>query len=174
MISTLNHRRQRTPRWRLRFRRGDQWRGIAGPDRSLMMRAERAKLKSCRDDMILAQGQRGTSAALGSEREMIPSPFSGLARWPAGAPNQKKGRVSVGGLLPRAAASAAMLLGYYHAAPLGRRSGESGRRENYPSAAQRLPMQFCRARGGPSQLRPRHLCRLPFAFAWLRLSAWCR
>ena len=64
------------------------------------MRAGRAKLKSCRDDMILAQGQRGTSAALGSERKMISSPFSGLARQPAGAPNQKKGRWLRGGRYP--------------------------------------------------------------------------
>ena len=58
--------------------------------------------------MIVAQGQRETSAALGSERKMIRSPFSGLARQPAGAPNQKKGRVGTGGLLPRAATSAVL------------------------------------------------------------------
>ena len=70
------------------------------------MRAERVKLKSCKDDGIMAQ--RGTSAALGPERKMICSPFSGLARQPAGAPNQKKGRVGTGWLLPRAATSAVL------------------------------------------------------------------
>ena len=56
---------------------------VAEGGRSATMRARRAKLKSCRDDNIVAQGQRGTSAALGSERKMICSPFSGLARQPA-------------------------------------------------------------------------------------------
>jgi hypothetical protein len=37
----------------------------ADGDRSPTMRAERAKLKSWRDDMKVAQGKRGTSAALG-------------------------------------------------------------------------------------------------------------
>src|ERR1700676_1405371 len=59
-----NHRRQRSPGVRpvciLR-----QWRGAAAADRSPEMRAERAKLKSWRDDMKVAQGKRGTSAALG-------------------------------------------------------------------------------------------------------------
>jgi hypothetical protein len=58
--------------------------------------------------MMIAQGQRGTSAALGSERKMICSPFSGLTRQPAGASNQKKGRVGTGWLLPRAATSAVL------------------------------------------------------------------
>ena len=58
------------------------------------MRAKRANLKSCKDDMILAQGQRGTSAALGSERKMICSPFSGFAVPPGGArQTRKKGRL---------------------------------------------------------------------------------
>ena len=37
---------------------------------AVSLRAERAKLKSCRDDMIVAQGKRGTSAALGYGRNM--------------------------------------------------------------------------------------------------------
>ena len=97
---------------------------------SSSMRAKRAKPKSCRDDMILAQGQRGTNAALGSERKMICSPFSGLVRGlenvgapvsdlarfgqprdagsETGAPSwgarqtRKGGRVGTGWLLPRA------------------------------------------------------------------------
>ena len=72
------------------------------------IRAKRAKLKSCKDDEIIAQGKRGTNAALGSERKMICSPFSGLARQPAGVPNLKKGRVGTGWALPRAAAYAAL------------------------------------------------------------------
>ena len=35
------------------------------------MRAERAQLKSCKDDKTIAQGKRGTSAALGYEPKMI-------------------------------------------------------------------------------------------------------
>ena len=58
------------------------------------MRAERVKLKSCKDDRIIAQGKRraapelcgggGTSAALGWGPKMYSSPFSRLvarARW---------------------------------------------------------------------------------------------
>ena len=99
-----------------------QWRlaPTADAERS-PMRAARAKLKSCRDVMIVAQGQRGTSAALGSERKVIPSPSSGLARQPAGAPNQKKGRVGMGWLLPRAATSAALPWAIIFLPPPGRR-----------------------------------------------------
>jgi len=39
--------------------------GAPYDNRSPTMRAERAKLKSWRDDMKVAQGKRGTSAALG-------------------------------------------------------------------------------------------------------------
>jgi hypothetical protein len=72
------------------------------------VRAMQAKLKSCRDDKKVAQGKGGTSAALGFGRKLIPCPFSGLARRPAGAPNQKKGRLRTRWPLPRAAASAAL------------------------------------------------------------------
>ena len=68
------------------------------------MRAERAKLKSRRDDMIIAQGKR--SAALGSGRKMIPSFFpSGLARQRCAKPEGRE-EVGWGGSLPRAAACA--------------------------------------------------------------------
>jgi hypothetical protein len=71
------------------------------------MRAERAKLKSCRDDAITAQGKRGTSAALGNGRKMICSFFpSGLARARRAKPEGKK-VAEWGGVLPRPAAAAA-------------------------------------------------------------------
>jgi hypothetical protein len=69
-------------------------------------RAERAKLKSCKDDGMIAQGKR--SAALGCGRKMIASFFpSGLARQQRAKPEGKK-EVGWGGSLPRAAASAAL------------------------------------------------------------------
>jgi len=43
------------------------------PDRSWpTLRAERAKPKSRRDDVIIAQGKQGTSAALGYRSKMTP------------------------------------------------------------------------------------------------------
>jgi len=86
------------------------------------MRVERAKLKSCKDDEIIAQGKR--SAALGYGRKMIRSFFpSGFAR-PGRAKPEGTKEVGWLGSLPRAAASAT-LLGYYLAAPSGhRRTGE--------------------------------------------------
>ncbi len=64
-----------------------------------------AKLKSQRDDMIIAQGKR--SAALDCEPQMIVSLFfqAGLARWERVKPAWKMREVGWGGLLPRAAAS---------------------------------------------------------------------
>src|SRR5262249_15506449 len=56
--------------------------------RSPTTRAERAKLKSCKDDTIVAQGKRGTSAALGNGQKMILSPFSNLVWRAPGTPNQ--------------------------------------------------------------------------------------
>src|SRR5689334_6642030 len=50
-------------------------------------RAERAKLKSCKDDKITAQGKRGTSAALGMRHNMIPSLVSNRVWRGPGAPN---------------------------------------------------------------------------------------
>jgi len=60
------------------------------------MRAERVKLKSCKDDKIITQGKRRaapelygggeTSAALGWGPKMQSSPFHGSSRPPAGGP----------------------------------------------------------------------------------------
>ena len=50
------------------------WPGLPEPDRSPVMRAERAKLKSQRDDMIIAPGKQ--SAARGYGGKMISSFFS--------------------------------------------------------------------------------------------------
>jgi hypothetical protein len=70
------------------------------------MRAERAKLKSCKDDEIIAQGKR--SAALGYGRKMIPSFFpSGLAHQRRAKPEDEAGW---GGSLPRAAACSSAAL----------------------------------------------------------------
>ena len=57
--------------------------------RSAPLRAERAKLKSCKDDKIIAQGKRGTSAALGKRQKMISSLFSNLV-WRAPQPRQTR------------------------------------------------------------------------------------
>jgi len=90
----------------LLFHIENQWRGANEFLRSPSMRAERAKLKSCKDDDIIAQGKR--SAALGCVPEMISSFFpSGLARLWRAKPEGKK-EVGWGGVLPRAAASAAL------------------------------------------------------------------
>ena len=77
------------------------------------MRAQRAKLKSCKDDDISARGKRGTSAAPGYESKMISC--CGVAFTRGGG---------LGGLA----------LGYYQAAPPGLRRGEptacTGRRND--------------------------------------------
>jgi len=71
-----------------------------------VMRAELAKLKSQRDDMIIAPGKQ--SAARGYGRKMISSFFpSGLARRRRAKPEGKK-EAGWEGSLPRAAASAAL------------------------------------------------------------------
>jgi len=93
------------------------------------MREERAKNKSRRDDMIIAQGKR--SATLGKEPNMntslFPSfVFSRLQAWK----KQNSGKGRPGGVpwcQPRAAARlryapAGLALGYYLTAPSGRRS----------------------------------------------------
>ena len=83
--------------------------GTPDAERSPKMRAERAQLKSCKDDERIAQGKRGTSAALGYEPKMISLLFP---IW-FGAPGARqtrleKERLGVGWRLPRAAASAAL------------------------------------------------------------------
>ena len=89
------------------------------------MDPERAKLKSRRDDLIIAQGQRGTSAALGW-RVQDNLLFFLFPVWRAtGAPNRKekkegwvRGRFTQGGA-PLMRAWAGLALGYYQAAPAG-------------------------------------------------------
>jgi hypothetical protein len=87
---------------------GHPGRGV--PDQQPTMRAERAKPKSWRDDEIIAQGKRGTSAALGRGSKMNPVPSSrfGLPRPARGKPNREEGRQGLGWRLPRAAASASL------------------------------------------------------------------
>ena len=81
--------------------------GCASVRRSPPMRAQRAKLKSRRDDMIIAQGKRGTSAALGYGSKMISSFF--LRVWRARARRtRRKKEVRWCAPLPRAAAAAAL------------------------------------------------------------------
>ena len=73
-----------------------------GHESSPVLRAQRAKLKSRRDVMIIAQGKRGTSAALGYTTKEDPSPYSCLAlpaRQPAG-PNRNKGSLVWRGRYP--------------------------------------------------------------------------
>ena len=69
--------------------------------RSPTMRAQRAQLKSRRDDVIIAQGKRGTSAALGCGlKNFLFFPF-GLAHRRRAKPKGKKkrrGSVALGNL----------------------------------------------------------------------------
>jgi len=85
-----------------------QWRGVAYGHRSPVMRAERAKLKSQRDDMIIAPGKQ--SAARGYGRKMISSFF--LLVWRAWRRAKPEGKKEAGweGFLPRAAASTLRLI----------------------------------------------------------------
>jgi len=91
------------------------------------MRAERVKPKSRRDDLRVAQGKRGTSAALGYGRKMIFSRFlkSDFAPKVFGAKSDFKKReiwYGVGltqGGGPPALRSGGSCPGYYHAAPRG-------------------------------------------------------
>jgi len=95
-------------------------------NRSPVMGAERAKLKSQRDDMIIAPGKQ--SAARGYGRKMISSFFpSGLARLRRAKPEGKK-EAGWEGSSPRAAASAA-LPGAIIMPPL-RGSGEANPRKS--------------------------------------------
>jgi hypothetical protein len=69
-------------------------------DRSPIMRAKRARPKSCKDDEIIAQGKR--SAALGCGHQMI-SLFFLPVRRASSAPNRKEKEMGWDGVLPRAA-----------------------------------------------------------------------
>src|SRR5438132_14435471 len=78
--------------------------------RSPIVLAKRAKLKSRRDELIIAQGKRGMSAALGCRRKMISSFFlSGLAGLRRAKPERNK-EAGCGGVFPRAAAWAPLPL----------------------------------------------------------------
>ena len=70
--------------------------------------------------MITAQGQRGTSAALGYVHEMNPSPFSPLAAPDCGParPKGKKEKLDRGGFTQGGGLDV-LALGYYYAAPDG-------------------------------------------------------
>src|SRR5690242_19097198 len=103
-----NHHTQRTTRLGLGCILYPR-RVAAGVDHSPNARAERAELKSCKDDKITAQGKRGTSAALGMRHKMIRSLVSNRVWRPKGAkPDWKQERLGAGWCLPRAAASAAL------------------------------------------------------------------
>src|SRR5207245_2932911 len=92
---------------------------VGDPHRSPTLRAERAKLKSRRDDMIVAQGEGSAALGYGPKRNS----FFFLPVCPEsirGKPEGKK-EVGWGGFSPRAAASAALLLsGCPSGAPKGR------------------------------------------------------
>jgi len=89
------------------------------------MRAERAKLKSRRDDRILAQGKR--SAALGYEPKMISFLFSfrGLARRRRARPLKEK-RKAGGTVFTQECGLGGLALGYFLAAPPGRPNDRQG------------------------------------------------
>jgi hypothetical protein len=100
-----NHHTQRTPQLRdvcIQCRSC----GAAGVDRSPTMRARRATLKSRRDDMIVAPGKR--SAARGNGRTMIVAFFPSVLARQRRAKTEGKKEVGLGGVSPRAAASAAL------------------------------------------------------------------
>ncbi len=91
--------------------------------------AERARLKSCKDDTTIARGKRGTSAALGRRYKMILSPFSNRV-WRAGARQTRleKGEVGLGWRFTRGGGLGGLAPGYYQAAPPGLRRGMNDER----------------------------------------------
>jgi hypothetical protein len=95
---------------------GGHCRGASDVHRWAPMRAQRAKLKSRRDDKMIAQGKR--SVALGYGPKTIPSLFpSSLARCRC-AKLEGKREVGWGGFLPRAAASSLRCARAWQAAAL--------------------------------------------------------
>lgn len=84
------------------------------------MRVQRARLKSQWDDLKVAQGKRGTSAALGNAPKLISS-FS-LPVWRAAStPNRKGKRGWVGWLLTQDGGLDGLVLGYFRTALSGLR-----------------------------------------------------
>ena len=123
--------------------------------RSPSMRAERAKLKSCKDDDIIAQGKR--SAALGCGPKMISSFFpSGLARQGTRQTRRKK-RGWVGWRVTQGGGLGGLALGYYQAAPPGLRRGE-------PAAGPSV----IEGRSASSAPVPHRRLRLGFSFSGTR------
>ena len=94
--------------------------GVPDDNRAPKMPAERAQLKSCKDDKTIAQGKRGTSAALGYEPKMI-SLFFPI--W-FGAPGARQTRlekreIGCGVAFTQGGGLGGLALGYYLAAPRG-------------------------------------------------------
>src|SRR5581483_5578752 len=95
--------------------------GVCGSaPRSTKLRAERGRLKSCKDDERIAQAQRGTSAGLGKRHKMIPSLFSNLV-WRARARQTRleKREIGYGVAFTQGGGLGGLALGYYLAAPPG-------------------------------------------------------
>jgi len=91
------------------------------------MRVQRARLKSQWDDLKVAQGKRGTSAALGNAPKLISS-FS-LPVWRAAStPNRKGKRGWVGWLLTQDGGLDGLVLGYFRTAPFRAPKGQQGAR----------------------------------------------
>ncbi|HZR20594.1 MAG TPA: hypothetical protein VFE51_25150 [Verrucomicrobiae bacterium] len=95
-------------------------RGAGDGDRSTKLRAERGRLKSCKDDEKIAQAQRGTSAGLGKRHKMIPFLFSNLV-WRARARQTRleKRKIGYGWRFTQGGGLGGLALGYYLAAPPG-------------------------------------------------------
>jgi len=79
-------------------------------------------VKSRRDGMKIAQGKRGTSAALGGRQKQNALSLSWFGA-PGCAPNQDKGRLGGGVAYPGRQSLRSLALGYCLAAPPGRRTG---------------------------------------------------
>ena len=93
---------------------------VLDENRSAETRAERGKAKFWRrDDMIIVQGNRGTSGGLGRRHKMIGSLFSNLV-WRRSGPNQigkKRDWLWVG--FTRGGGLGGLAPGYQQAAPSG-------------------------------------------------------
>jgi len=114
------------------------------------MRAQRANLKSRRDDLIIA---RASAAPPGvTDAKLSPSFSSGLARLPARQTRRKK---RLGGwLFNQGGGLSGLALGYYHAAPSGLGKGEP---DHYPSDRSRFGRERMRVGNGLCQRRSRTL-----------------
>src|SRR5581483_5845092 len=104
----------------LQFVRHRRLAPTAHAHRSTKLRAERGRLRSCKDDEKIAQAQRGTSAGLGKRHKMIPSLFPNLV-WRAGARQARleKREIGYGVAFTQGGGLGGLALGYYLAAPPG-------------------------------------------------------